>query len=254
VPFTAAHAAAALPFRKLQLPLSALLIGTLAPDFEYFLRMAPSGGFGHTVGGVLLFALPIALLALWIFHTAVKQALFEISPNALQRRLTRYMGDFSFGGAQRTVTILIAILLGIATHLAWDSLTHPNTWPYDHWVFLRTMVQFPVVGGVGWYKILQHGSTVIGLSLVGCWVVSWYRYAEAPCAAPSPRFSRKHRWTIFAATLAIAGLAAGLRIIVSDRAGFKVIVGEWITAMIAFVWWQLVILGLYWKRPAMNAS
>jgi hypothetical protein len=35
VPFTLAHGAAALPFRRFHLVFSALLVGTFAPDFEY---------------------------------------------------------------------------------------------------------------------------------------------------------------------------------------------------------------------------
>ena len=39
MPLTIAHPAAVLPFRHSRLPISALVIGSLAPDFEYFLHL-----------------------------------------------------------------------------------------------------------------------------------------------------------------------------------------------------------------------
>jgi Domain of unknown function (DUF4184) len=67
VPFTLAHGAAALPFRRLHLVFSGLLVGAFAPDFEYFLRCSPDDGFGHTLLGTFVLTLPLALLVLWLF-------------------------------------------------------------------------------------------------------------------------------------------------------------------------------------------
>ena len=43
VPFTLAHGAAALPFRRLHLVFSGLLVGTFAPDFGIFRQRARAG-------------------------------------------------------------------------------------------------------------------------------------------------------------------------------------------------------------------
>jgi|HubBroStandDraft_1064217.scaffolds.fasta_scaffold451974_2 hypothetical protein len=58
MPFTLAHAAAALPFRRLHLVWSGLVIGTFAPDLEYFVRFSPNDGYGHTLVGALVLSLP----------------------------------------------------------------------------------------------------------------------------------------------------------------------------------------------------
>ncbi len=89
MPFTLAHSAAALPFRRLRLVPSALVIGTFAPDFEYFLRVTHSGRFGHTLVGSFVFTLPVALVVLWIFHTFVKVPVTMLLPDAIQRRLAK---------------------------------------------------------------------------------------------------------------------------------------------------------------------
>jgi hypothetical protein len=97
VPFTPAHGAAALPFRRLHLVFSGLLVGTFAPDFEYFLRLSPDGGFGHTVLGTFVLTLPLALLVLWLFHTFVKLPVARLLPDAIQRRLASHLDEFGFG-------------------------------------------------------------------------------------------------------------------------------------------------------------
>jgi len=62
---------------------------------------------------------------LWLFHTFVKLPVARLLPDAIQRRLTCRLGEFGFGGAARFALIVGSILLGIATHLVWDSFTHP---------------------------------------------------------------------------------------------------------------------------------
>jgi hypothetical protein len=167
VPFTFAHVAAALPFRRLRLVPSALVVGTLAPDFEYFLRLAPDDGFGHTPLGIFVLTLPLALLVVWIFHSFVKVPLTKLFPHTIQRRLASHLDEFRFRGAARFVLIVGSVLLGIATHLVWDSFTHPTTWLYHHWVFLSQPLRLPIVGLVPYYKVFQHGSTIIGIVLQG---------------------------------------------------------------------------------------
>ena len=46
MPFTPAHVAAALPFRRTRLIWSALIVGTIAPDLEYYVRLNADGRSG----------------------------------------------------------------------------------------------------------------------------------------------------------------------------------------------------------------
>ncbi|AIK36171.1 hypothetical protein BG07_3819 [Bacillus pseudomycoides] len=58
MPFTFAHPAAVIPFCKKQryVSVTALVLGSMVPDFEYFLHFRPYGVIGHTFR-VLLFEL-----------------------------------------------------------------------------------------------------------------------------------------------------------------------------------------------------
>lgn len=262
VPFTLAHGAAALPFRRFHLVTSGLVVGTFAPDFEYFLRLAPDGGFSHTLPGTFVLTLPLALLVLWLFHAFVKLPVAGLLPNAIQQRLTDHLGEFRFFGAARFALVVGSILLGIATHLLWDSFTHPNTWPYRHWALLRQRLLLPVLGLTPVYKLLQHGSTVVGIAILAVWLMVRYRTSEpsgrVSANVPSPR----RRMAIIGFVTAIALVGAVIRAVAVagiplGRAAEKRFAGLAIVTAIALVWWQLVAYGVFSSRtipPAPGAD
>ena len=253
VPFTLSHAAAALPLRRLRLVPSALVVGTFAPDFEYFLRSTPHGGFPHTLKGVFVFDLPMALLALWAFHALVKAPLVALLPEAVQRRLTAQLARFRFLGGSRLALIVVSILLGIATHLLWDSFTHRDTWPYRHVPLLSQLVTLPVLGPVPYFKLLQHISTVVGLAILGVWLLRWFERTEPAAELPASRFSTGARDMLrvvvpgvaLAAALVRAGMGVSLPLRPSVVAKFAAV---WVVTLIAVAWWALVACGLVWLR------
>jgi uncharacterized protein DUF4184 len=248
VPFTLAHAAAALPFRRWRLVPSALVIGTFAPDFEYLIRFSARGRFGHTLVGSFILTLPLALLVLWVFHAFVKRPTVALLPEALQRRVQDHLDEFRFGGAARFALIVASILLGIATHLLWDSFTHSNTWPYRHWSVLRQPFTLPIVGPLPLYKILQHASTIAGIAILSAWLVHWYRTTQ-PSAQLRKSLSPSRKTAVIAvvATVALVGAVAraivGTGVPTGHSAFNRFIVQAVVTAM-APVWWQLVAYGV----------
>ena len=250
VPFTPAHAAAALPFRRFRLVTSALVVGTFAPDFEYFIRLAPRGGFGHTLLGAFVLSLPLALLVLWIFHAFVKRPLTSLMPNGIQDRLASYLDKFRLFGSRRFAWIVISILLGIATHIFWDSFTHPTMWLYRHWSFLRQTLRLPMVGPVLYYQLFQHSSTILGLGILGAWLLHWYRATVSGDQSRIGRLSRAHRLFITAVIATIALLGAAIRAIVGvgppfHHGALEGFVGVAVCTFIALTWWQLVAYGLF---------
>jgi len=259
VPFTLAHGAAALPFRRLHLIPSGLLVGTFAPDFEYFLRLAPDHGFGHTLLGTFVLTLPLALLVLWLFHAFVKLPLAGLLPDTIQRRLTNHLDEFRFGGAARFALIVGSILLGIATHLAWDSFTHSNTWLYHHWPILRQAVHVPIVGPIPFYRLLQHGSTIIGIAVLSAWLAVWYRSSEPSGHALSNTTSRTRKIAIGAIVMTIAVAGATIRAVAEigiplSHTSEERFVGLLVVTGIALVWWELVAYGVFSSRYISSAD
>ena len=177
MPFTLAHAAAAYPLRNTRLVLSALIFGTFAPDLEFFLRFDPSGHFGHTARGIFVFSLPVAFIAFWLFHDVVKEPLAAMLPSGVRQRIVPGTFPLSLRRPGRLFLVLVSLLVGTATHILWDSLTHGGYWPARHFSWFWEKVSFPVLGQLYYYKILQYASTVFGLLVVLFWFLHWLRTA-----------------------------------------------------------------------------
>ena len=158
--------------------MSALLAGCFAPDFAYFIFVKPYGLFAHSLEGMFLIDLPVSLVALWLFHAFVKQPSALLLPKGFRARLKQAGSSFSFWPPARLALIVISILIGTATHILWDSFTHPFYWPYRHWSFLSKIVHLPVEGNVQMFKVLQDGSSLVGLVFVAVWICIWYRTTE----------------------------------------------------------------------------
>ena len=162
MPFTLAHPAAILPLRR---PLgrwaaaSALAIGSVMPDFAYFLPFGPTRPESHSLAGLFTFCLPFGLLVYAAFHLLVAPLGYALAPARLRGRLG---DDWREGRWPRVPpgAVIVSLLAGSVTHLVWDSFTHA-----------RAVPALPVLGEplftlagytVRRYSVLQHGSTLLG--------------------------------------------------------------------------------------------
>ena len=207
MPFTLSHAASALPFRKLKPVWPALVIGTFAPDLQYFIWISDEDRSGHHFPGIVLLAIPLALLLLWLFERCVKGPAIELLPDNLQRRLQDKIQPLSFWGRRRFASIVIWIAVGIATHVLWDSFTHFSSWIGERWSFLHQTVQLPFHHHPMVYKILQHGSTVFGILILATWIAAWYRRTSPVPRASLRQLSTFRKLTIVSSMAVIASLA-----------------------------------------------
>jgi hypothetical protein len=175
MPFTLAHAAAALPFRRTRLIMSALVVGCLAPDFEYFIPFAQHGRFGHTLPGIFEFDLPLSLAVLWLFRRYAREPLAACLPEGARERFDRSPRALPINSISRFAMTVFSILVGIATHILWDAFTHRDSWVSDHVHFLTTTVSIPLFGLRPWYGILQYFSSALGVLVILVWYIHWYR-------------------------------------------------------------------------------
>lgn len=171
MPFTLAHAAAALPVRRAwrALPLDALVLGTLSPDFQYVLRLAVRGAYWHTLPGLVVACVPATLAAVWLWRALVRPSLIPLLPPGMQpsastpRRSASGVVAWAAGAA----------LLGALTHVLWDGFTHGTGWAV-RWMPALLEPASAVGLSVPWYNVLQHASTLLGgtvlLIAIGGWV------------------------------------------------------------------------------------
>jgi hypothetical protein len=156
MPFTACHAAVAAPLARRGLVLSALVVGSMAPDFEFFLRLSLMSRWGHTPAGLFLFSLPAGLAVLWLYHVLLKPALTALLPEGLQQALVPPAGPFRFGPARQFARLLLSLFVGSLTHALFDSITHENAPAVQLIPWLRAAVALPFVPPQPLYHVLQY--------------------------------------------------------------------------------------------------
>jgi hypothetical protein len=175
MPFTLAHPAAALPLRRRLRGLgsaSALAVGSMVPDLPYFLPVGIDGPESHSAAGLLWFDLPMGLACWLVYVLLVRPFAFDVLPAAVVRRVEApdVRPDLSLRALPR---IVVSVLVGAATHVAWDSFTHATGAGVDLFPILHTEV--PALAGYEIYSLLQHLSSIVGLALLAWWTRQWLR-------------------------------------------------------------------------------
>ncbi|GAA5101249.1 DUF4184 family protein [Microbacterium yannicii] len=195
MPFTPSHAVVALPFVRTPLVPAAIAIGAMTPDLPLFVRGLPlhygrTHAFGWLPATVLL-----ALVLLLAWRCVLRPAARELSPRWLAVRLPGEW-DAGAGAAWREtfsippaharrapwtgmLLLVLSLLIGVVTHIVWDLFTHEGRWG---------SVVIPALGAewgpLPGYKWLQHGSSAIGLAIIGVWMLVWLRRRQAAASVP----------------------------------------------------------------------
>jgi hypothetical protein len=146
MPFTFSHPAIVLPlikFGQKRFSATALVAGSMAPDFEYFINMEMKQVHGHTISGMFYYDLPIAIGLCFLFHFFVRDALIRYFPVPLRPELMRFY-DFpwTIRFMKYWYVILYSALIGVMSHLFWDSFTHAGRFFVELIPFLQNRSMF----------------------------------------------------------------------------------------------------------------
>jgi Domain of unknown function (DUF4184) len=236
MPFTPAHPAIILPLLKMDgryVSATGLVVGSIVPDFEYFMNMSVQGQHSHTVGGLFYFDIPLGILIAILFHVVVKRNFIDNMPASFQRRL-RPLRDLEFIQyvKQYPWGLVSGILIGAASHLLWDSFTHADGYFVKHLsfydsVFLFDGVRYPI------YYALQHISSLVGCAAIGVYIIFMKQNAALATSRPSLIY-----WM---AIVLIASLVLFVRFTL-DRVSLDF--GNFVVSTITAICISLVITGL----------
>lgn len=173
MPFTFSHSALVLPLSKIHsswISMTALVAGSMVPDFEYFITLKNASFYAHTLAGLFWFDLPFGLLLTFLYHGLVRDPLTHNLPRFLNRRLTPFT-DFDWNAHFRRYWpgVLLCILVGAASHLLLDDFTH------EHGLFVKlipVLSEKPLIAGwhIPVYDLLQYAFSLLG-GLVVIWVI-----------------------------------------------------------------------------------
>ncbi|MBA3540179.1 MAG: DUF4184 family protein [Deltaproteobacteria bacterium] len=216
MPFTPAHTMAVLPLvrwrKRLLLDPTCLVIGSMAPDFEYFVRARLKGGVGHSMLGIALWCIPVTIALAVTYHHLVKWTVLMALPARISRRAVSVMGrdwpSREWPVARTLGSLAVSAALGAMTHLAWDGVTHPDGWTVERVAVLRTIHDMPW-GRVPLHRVIQHASSVLGLTVVGYVIYRALRHAPERAV---PSAARLRTWLIFAACMMAIVAVAFMRL------------------------------------------
>ncbi|QUI22551.1 DUF4184 family protein [Vallitalea pronyensis] len=162
MPFTLAHPAIVLPFgfkKNPYIDFTALFLGAMAPDFEYYYRFRIIRTVGHTIAAQFYYNLPVILILAMVFHYIIKRPLVRHLPAPLNHwyyPLT--IERWRLNTWKRWLVVIYSGIAGCFSHLLWDSFTHGTSYFAQRIPLLqRSFLGIPI------YSLLQSGSSLIGL-------------------------------------------------------------------------------------------
>jgi Domain of unknown function (DUF4184) len=239
MPFTLAHPAAVLPFRRYgrrHTSLSALVLGSMMPDLGYFFPLHVPGAITHSIAGLFVFCLPAGLLAYVLFQSVLRRPLIALAPDAISARLDM-RHEWLPTSAGALIAILSSIVIGAATHVGWDAFTHPNTAIGGSIGFLRALVGPAGGPQVPLHKFLQYFSGVFGLAILAACIAKWMRLTPRAHSV-GPLVSRRCRLAVVGGILAAGAAGSAAKALswqgeTAERIVFGAITGGMAAMMVA---------------------
>lgn len=245
MPFTPAHTAIILPFiNRRRFSATALIAGSVAPDFEYFFKMSVNSEHSHTLPGLFYFNLPVVVFLSFVFHLVVKRNLLQNCPAFIQKRFYPLM-QLNFRGyvRQNLWIFILSALVGAASHIFWDAFTHGKGFFVQHlWFYPGRYVPFDGVNYPLWYA-LQHISTAVGLVIVTLYIVLKKPIESAQIYKPG--------WVYWIVFLAVASAAYAIRFWIAPD---DFMLGNAVVTSISGICIALIVCGFLPQRPSKNST
>jgi Domain of unknown function (DUF4184) len=251
MPFSLAHTAAVPPLRRLlgrRAVTSALVIGTLVPDYRHFIPRHHHLDT-HSPSALLWFALPVGLASYFVFCALLREPALALMPGGLRRRLRR----LNVPAAPRPSLALVAlsVIVGAASHIAWDAFTHRRTLIVESFPELFYRVVWRRGAYVLYvYGVLQHASSLVGTVAVVAWCKRWLGQQPIIDDPSAPAATAAERIVALAVLVVAPALALVARFAFLRHAGTSVRDAVTLAVSIAgdVFATAAVVFALVWRR------
>jgi hypothetical protein len=193
---------------------TALVFGSMAPDWAYAVDHTWLEFDGHSIWGVVAFCVPMAVLAAVVVR-GVAPTLFAYvpSPGWVPLRRLRGLGRRRPGWAMSAGSALI----GALSHVVWDMVTHHDRWGPQHVRLLRAEAMVVAGRGLSWATVLQYISHVLG-AVVTIYLLS--RMLRSGALGTAGDDAGVPPGTVRFWVIATIGLAAGIAVAPLGDPGF----------------------------------
>ena len=172
MPFTFAHPLYIVPVKYINpkyFSLAGLVLGSMSPDFEFFIVLEPYQTIGHTFKGLIMQAIPLSLLILMLLQFVMRPfALHLPSAFGLDMRLYSAIRYFEAKKFRNWAVFISSVVIGFYSHLLVDSFTHAS----GYFVQKLPALQSGFFG-LPMYKVLQYSLSVVGVMVQACliWMI-----------------------------------------------------------------------------------
>jgi hypothetical protein len=231
MPFTLAHPAAVLPFRRFCprfFNFPALVFGSLSPDVGYCLGSLDMEEFSHSLAGSIEFCLPVGVVMVGLFY-GFRHPIVEILPERHR--------NFFLSASRRPIgsplMVIVSLLIGIWIHLLLDSFTHKQGWLVESLPVLQTPIFSMGIHTFRIFNLLWYLCSFIGI----VWLYfAWEQWRNAPAGI----VSQAAKWKTLSRAALVGAVMMPVALIhhlVPGPSGLCLVAG--LSAM--------VIIGIIWR-------
>jgi Domain of unknown function (DUF4184) len=211
MPYTISHVAVVVPISRLlarMRVLSAVVIGSMVPDFGYLMPIRLARFETHSMLALVTFCLPVGIVSYWIFQRLMKTPLVSVLPDQVYMRWRPYSAPAAWGSLRQWSLAVCGVLGGAVVHLAWDGFTHEEGRGVRMVPELADTLEVHdhLVTGA---TLLQGLSSLVGLAIVIAAIA--YALRNSGRAAVTARVLtavERHRWVLVFAVVTL-GFCAG---------------------------------------------
>lgn len=162
MPFTLSHAGFLLPFKKKIKShlLLGLMIGSMTPDFGYYIANFKMASFAHTSLGAVFAGLPVGILLylISIFFFKYSISIIPAPHSPFLKSWAVYRQPVKV-----TIPIILSILVGAFLHNIVDSFTHKSGMAVSLLPFLQGKISLGGAIELNVYNLLQHLGSLTGV-------------------------------------------------------------------------------------------
>jgi hypothetical protein len=149
----------------------------MVPDLGYYVGRFDLASAAHTPLGLLTVCLPSGLVLVALLRIGHRPVALLI-PQPHRGALLSLPPAPALTTLATMLRVSLSVALGAATHILWDSFTHESGYMVSH----SSLLRLPVFSMIGQefhlYNMLQHASTLLGVTVLVLVYVRWLRVAK----------------------------------------------------------------------------
>lgn len=168
----------------------------MVPDLPLFFPFVAKYSSTHSLAGLIVACLPLGLACCVVYELFIHHAVVAIMPTWIQHRRMRPATALN---VKRLPNLGLAVVIGAATHVCWDSFTHADRWGSELFPALNDPAMTIFGSAIPWFRVLQYGSTVVLLPVLVLWLWKTLQ-EEEPLYRP---FTFSQRTKVLAATTGV---------------------------------------------------